>query len=285
MSRAVFLCGLWLVLASQILFLPEGRAEETSWRVISGQLPPFSYEDKGRPTGFMVDLVSEAARRSSATLKIEYYPWARAVAMAEAGPETLIFPLARTPYREGRFSWIVPLYSQRYVVLAPRATKLAADSGIPPNARVGVIRGTTLIKDIPALAGKRILGGRDYLSLFRMLDEKMIDVIVGPASIVQASMKQIDRAVGDYRIGATLGRFELWLAASRDLSAQQAAALEEATRSMRRDGTYERLLRRHELDEDARSDTQLRSGGGSRLSPRSPGLPPPSPSAVTASPE
>lgn len=282
MSRAVCLCGLWLVLASQILFLPEGRAEETGWRAISGQLPPFSYEDKGRPTGFMVDLVSEAVRRSGATLKIEYYPWARAVAMAQAGPETLIFPLARTPERERVFSWILPLYSQRYVVLAPRATKLAADGGIPPNARVGVIRGTTLIKDIPALAGKRILGGRDYQNLFRMLDEKMIEVIVGPASIVQASMKLIDREAGDYRIGATLGRFELWLAASRDLPAQHISALEEATRSLRRDGTYERLLRRHELDEDARSDTQLRSGGGSRLSPRSPGLPP---SAATANPE
>ena len=79
--------------------------------MISGQLPPFSYEDKGRPAGFMVDLVSEAARRSGATLKIEYYPWARAVAMGEAGPETLMFPLARTPDREGRNSrGFVPLY-------------------------------------------------------------------------------------------------------------------------------------------------------------------------------
>lgn len=284
MSRAVLFCGLWLALASPILFLSEARAQQTSWRAISGQLPPFSYQDKGRPAGFMVELIGEAAHRSGASLKIEYYPWARAVAMAQAGPDTLIFPLARTPEREGEFAWILPLYAQRYVVIAPRSTQLAADGGIPSHARIGVIRGTTLIEDLPALAGKKVLRGRDYPNLFRMLDEKMIEVIVGPASIVQASMKRIGREAADYRVGATLGRFELWLAASRDLPAARAAALEEATRSMRRDGTYDRLLRRHELDEDARGDTQLRSGGGSRLSPRSPGLPA-SPSAATANPE
>ena len=49
--------------------------------------------------------------------------------------------------------------SQKYVVIAPNSTKLAADGGIPPNARIGVIRGTTLIKDIPALAGMKDPGG------------------------------------------------------------------------------------------------------------------------------
>lgn len=275
MSRTVLLC------AALLMISPGIGAADPGWRAISGPLPPFAYEQQGRPTGFMVDLVDEAARSSGTSLRIDFYPWARAVALAQAGPQTLIFPLARTPERERRFTWVLPLYVQDYVVIAARETAFV-EKGLAPSTRVGLIRGTTLARDLPALRGRPVSDERDYSDLFRKLDEGMIDAIVGPVAIVRASMKLIGRDPADYRFGPTLGSFELWVAASIDSRAERLAPLKAQLRAQHRDGRYESLLRLYGLDENFRSDQSPRSGGASRRSP----LPPrPSPSAWAASPE
>jgi len=76
---------------------------------VAGNLPPFAWESAGVPHGLAQDLAVAMAQRLGRPTQVTYLPWARAVRTVEQGDHYGIFPLARTPDREARFRWLVPL--------------------------------------------------------------------------------------------------------------------------------------------------------------------------------
>lgn len=76
-------------------------------RFVSFHVPPFSIRGGERP-GFVGEIVQEISRRLSIPMTVNYATSAReSVKLAKKHPNTLIFPLARTPKREKHFIWIV----------------------------------------------------------------------------------------------------------------------------------------------------------------------------------
>nr|WP_239057306.1 transporter substrate-binding domain-containing protein [Desulfovibrio sp. JC010] len=53
--------------------------------------PPQTYLENGKPTGFLVEIVTEAARRAGYTPDIRVVPWKRAMAMVKKGKADAVF--------------------------------------------------------------------------------------------------------------------------------------------------------------------------------------------------
>ena len=65
-------------------------------------------------TGLSVEIVREILRRIGQPDTIEMVPWARGYKLALTDANTALFSTTRLPRREPLFSWVGPLYQQRW---------------------------------------------------------------------------------------------------------------------------------------------------------------------------
>src|SRR5690606_21862097 len=100
------------------LCLASGASAQDEITFTSESYPPFSYVDKdGVNRGAGVEQIA-AIMDGIAAYRMKIVPWARAIALAETTPMHCVFAAARTPEREDRFKWVVPLFIDRNVLVA-----------------------------------------------------------------------------------------------------------------------------------------------------------------------
>lgn len=95
-----------LTLFLSVFLLLSNGVKAEQYRFITGFLPPWSMSTDQDYPGFFVEIAREIDRRLGNQTKIEVYPWARALELAQQGSNVIIFPVARTQEREPHFTWI-----------------------------------------------------------------------------------------------------------------------------------------------------------------------------------
>ncbi|WP_108124026.1 substrate-binding periplasmic protein [Saccharospirillum mangrovi] len=101
----------WRRMALFMAVLPAlAAAEPVSLQVLTEHSPPGEYLGAdGRVTGATADMVRELMQRQGLEGDITLLPWARAYALAQEGPDIVLFETARTAEREARFKWVGPI--------------------------------------------------------------------------------------------------------------------------------------------------------------------------------
>jgi polar amino acid transport system substrate-binding protein len=75
--------------------------------ILGNESPPGNFtHENGKITGLSVEVVQEIQRRIGNTTEIQLLPWARAYKTALRLPNVVLFSVARTLEREGKFHWI-----------------------------------------------------------------------------------------------------------------------------------------------------------------------------------
>ncbi|RZI98042.1 MAG: transporter substrate-binding domain-containing protein, partial [Rubrivivax sp.] len=121
-----------------------GRVLQLEW--VAGDLPPFAWRSTSGPRGYGHELVLLMAQQIGRSTQVSYYPWARAVQLTERSTNIGIFPLARTPDREKRFQWLVPLLTVRYALVTLATDRRMGVSDMR-SRRVGVLRGSPIVRN------------------------------------------------------------------------------------------------------------------------------------------
>ena len=92
--------------------------------MVTEEWPPYRMNDPISPSGFSgidIDLTLALEKELGIPIEIQRHPWARALAMMDAGQADLITGIARTPEREAYMAYIFPSYSAvRPVFYAPK---------------------------------------------------------------------------------------------------------------------------------------------------------------------
>lgn len=164
LSALFFLTGYGEVLCRQVV-------------VVTAEYPPFNYTEKGAVKGISTNIVRSLLDTLEIDAKITSYPWTRSYKKALEEKNTLIYPLVRTPEREGAFEWIGVVATGK-TYLYSLQTRHDIDLQSLDDAKkksIGVLRGavrfrylktrhfTNLVEDISprASAQKLILGWID----------------------------------------------------------------------------------------------------------------------------
>jgi ABC-type amino acid transport substrate-binding protein len=193
----------------------------------------------------MQDLLVEAMRRSGRRLPVTYHTWARALVVAQSTPHTAIFPLARSPERDVRFSWLIPLYAQHYTVFAREANAISgATAERLSRFRVAIVRGSPAAEMLARHRIDHILLEPDYAKAIARVLDGSADAVAGPGPIVQGVMAELGVTLAD---ALTLDESTVWLGGSLDTTPAMVADLAAAIKKMRADGTYRNLLERYKL--------------------------------------
>ncbi|WP_239061104.1 ABC transporter substrate-binding protein [Desulfovibrio sp. JC022] len=79
-----------MLIITLILMFP-GSLHAKKLTLVTLDTPPQTYIDNGKPTGFLVEIVSEAVERAGYTPQVLIVPWKRAMTMVEKGTADAIF--------------------------------------------------------------------------------------------------------------------------------------------------------------------------------------------------
>ncbi|WP_260295809.1 substrate-binding periplasmic protein [Sedimenticola hydrogenitrophicus] len=86
-------------------------------RILTEELPPVSYYERGNLVGHSAGIVRAIIRRLGINQAIEVMPWSRAYQLALKQPNTALYSTIRSKKRESLFHWVGPIgssYSQLY---------------------------------------------------------------------------------------------------------------------------------------------------------------------------
>lgn len=171
MSRAV-------LLLSGLLVCSAAPAQETLVFTTEAY-PPFSFRaPDGTSRGAGVDQVSAMMAEIGQPYRIEIMPWARAIALAETQPMHCVFAAARTPERETRFKWVIPLFVDRAILVA-RDDSAIGDIGIDEakTRLVGTHRADYTETLLHTMGFANIDVSADFETNVRKLIEKRIELM------------------------------------------------------------------------------------------------------------
>jgi polar amino acid transport system substrate-binding protein len=74
--------------------------------VVTENAPPLQYIENGKVAGVTTEIIRATLKHAGIESDINVYPWARAFKQSQMKPNTLIYPLIRTPDREEKFIWL-----------------------------------------------------------------------------------------------------------------------------------------------------------------------------------
>jgi ABC-type amino acid transport substrate-binding protein len=111
--------------------------------VITNLEPFFNFRDeRGRLTGYTVELVRSILLEAGLQTEILSAPWQRLIIESKMKPDVLVFNLAKTPEREEKYHWITPLTENAYSVFTLKTRKTYNNLGeLPKASRVAVLAG------------------------------------------------------------------------------------------------------------------------------------------------
>lgn len=220
-------------------------------RIVTTHLPPLTIErggeQDGQLRGALHEVVIELCKRIQVTPAIEFVPWKRATFLASSAAATGIFPLTRTLERERQYRWLVPLYDENYVFLAPRGR--AFDVQRPANMKdmkITMLRGSSLRAVVIGMGYKHIVEARSIDEWYRFVLAGIADAAFAEVSVVR-SVLRTKLAEAEFVYSAPVIQTSAWLAGSLDFTETQAASFKRAMKEMKADGAYYSILKRYQL--------------------------------------
>lgn len=213
--------------------------------IVAAEFPPLVYTRDGVVQGVLAELVREAAKRIGQSGDVKIYPWARALNMVQMSDvPRMIIPLIRSPDREEKFNWVYPLFEDRacLVSLVERGLHLKrlADAR---SLRVGVVLGSPLERQLHGLGFTGLDAASDVASNARKLDFGRLDAWYVPEAVARYTYREAGLDVRRLDFGRAFDVMRIYLGASATATADDLAPWRDAFDEMRRDGTFNRLLR------------------------------------------
>jgi polar amino acid transport system substrate-binding protein len=225
-------------------------AQNAPYRILAGDLPPFTTEKGADAPGALGAMVKELEARIGVSAPIEFLPWPRAQAFAQKDTRVLILPLTRTPEREVHYRWMVKLYQQRFVFIARRASGVNVHSVDElRKLRIVVLRDSPNVPQLRSRNFMHIIEVNTVDDMTHMLKLDMVDAIYGGDEINLHVLDQngVDRA--DLNVSNPLENGEVWLGGSLDLTQDEANTWQKAMLQLKADGSYKRILQAYHLPE------------------------------------
>jgi len=239
------------LLLSGLLLVTLCRAGEVApFRLAAGDLPPFAIERGSASPGALGEMVGELALRLGKPANIEFYPWARALSMAETQSRVAVLPLTRMPDREKKYRWLVKLYRQNFVFISRSNAGFDLQSlPVMRNKRVAVLRASPSMMQLQQQKFGQLVVANSVDDMARMLKRDMVDALYGSETIALHKLHTTGLPRDQLAVGPVQASGDIWLGGSLDFTEADVAAWQEAMRTLVRDGTYSRILKRYNLPE------------------------------------
>ena len=214
---------------------------------------PVAYLENGHPAGALCDVLTEAARRAGLSIEFHLQPWARGMAETQAGRIDAIFPAFRTPERESILAFPGEILLEENVTWFVRADspiEIGPDLAGARGHRIALVNRTSLGAHFDQALRNGMLTNveavPDTTSAVRTLTGGRVELIAGFDQGIWAEAEQLGLKDQLRELKPAIEAVPAYLAftRARDLSAES-QAIDAALKSMKEDGTYQKILARY----------------------------------------
>jgi polar amino acid transport system substrate-binding protein len=219
--------------------------------LLTEENPPLNYTENGKLTGMATEVVTEMAKRAGIKAKTEVLEWKTAYQRAQGDRDTCLYATARLENRERIFTWVGPIAVSRWTLFAkegfaPRIGSLADTrpfriGGVTYDAKTEYLKQNG-VTNIVEVADDKLNPGK--LTLDRKAPGR-IDLWITNAS--RAKVVAAQAGVKDIKPVFAVRDDDSYLACSPRTAAATIKALSSALESMKKDGTYNQIVERHDL--------------------------------------
>jgi polar amino acid transport system substrate-binding protein len=230
-----------------------GNAYPAGIVLVAADSTPTAYMKDGKPSGILVDVVTEAFRRMGGQFEIQLMPWARCLAEVRAGRVDGIFSVFKLPERTEFLTYTsVPIITQvlAFFVPADSDVKFDGDIGKLGKLGIGTVRGTSYgVKLDSALkngAWSTVVETNNIDSLVGMLALKRIDLAVGYRHVVLEAARKNGYLDGIRELSPGIDEVQSFLAFTRQRDYSEAiASFDRALTSMKDDHSFEAIYEKY----------------------------------------
>jgi polar amino acid transport system substrate-binding protein len=214
---------------------------------------PTAYLVDGRPEGVLVELVQEMCRRAGYSVEIRLLPWARCLLEARDGKVDGVFSSFRLPEREPYLAFPKEALTHQDIAFFVRSDSpldFHGDLGALGGVGIAVITGTSygskFDSALRAGALHRVAYGNSIRNNLRMLVFKRVDMVVSYRQVALDAARDLGLLARIRELSPPVETVPSYLAFTRvrDFSAAS-AALDAALAAMKKDGAYDRIVRKY----------------------------------------
>ena len=235
-----------IVTSLLVICMAGNCAHAAELKLVAGDLPPYAYKSAEGEGGPVYEVALELAKRVGQSTQVEFLPYARAQSEAASNDNVGIFPIARVPEREGKYTWLVEVVRDPYVFVTMKNSDVDISTvEATKRLRIGALRGT-LAEVLLKKMGFEILEltNSDQFTLEKLAAGRIDAWVVPPSSIVKYSaLTGIGR--DQLRTGAELMMLHEYVAASKSLDAATAEKWRAAFDDMKQDGSYAAIVTKY----------------------------------------
>lgn len=214
---------------------------------------PTAYLVDGRPTGMLVDLVTEAYRRAGHSAEVKLMPWARCLREAETGEVDGVFSSFKLPERERFLAFSKEALTIQVIVFFARresTERFGGDLAAMRDVKIGVITGTSYGEQFDAAVRGGVLRNVEQTNSIESNLKKLVfgrvDLVASYRNVALDTATRLQLLAQIREISPPLDSVPTYLAFTRvrDLS-KRSEDFDAAMASMKQDGTYDLITRRY----------------------------------------
>lgn len=227
-----------------------GSQPALALKLLTEENPPLNYTENKKLTGMGTEVVQEMGKRAKMKLDFEVMPWSKAYEKAQADKETCLYSTARLENRENAFKWVGPIAVNKWGLYALNGFKpaLASLKDARPY-RIGGVERDAKTEFLKQQGVTNIVEERDNrlnpakLTLNRKEGQK-IDLWI--TSVADAKQVAAKAKVPGVKLVLQVREEESYLACSPRTLPATLKALEAALDSMKKDGSYQKIISSYE---------------------------------------
>ena len=242
-----------LLIASSILAVPAGAVRADPLVLAAPDARPTTFLADGKPTGMLVDVVTEAFRRTGRSVDIKIMPWARCLSEARTGVVDGVFPIYRVPEREQFLAYPNEVLLPQLVVFFSRQDTMTPFGGELSELRdvnIGIVRGTSYGKKFDEAVKD---GTLQKIELVDNIEQNLKKLMRGRVALIANYRFGVLEAAEHLGLLAEIKEIlppielipsYLAFAKQRDF-AKSLDDFQASLASMKKDGTYDRIVRKY----------------------------------------
>ena len=215
---------------------------------------PFGYlDDNGNPTGFDIDLATEACERLGWDLELDAIDWDTKDAQIESGSITCIWNGFTMEGREGQYTFTAPYYSNTQVIVVKEGSGIATLDDLA-GKKVLAQTNSSAYNLLAAGGDKADLAATfasletigEYNSAFMQLESGAVDAIAMDMPVAQAHVaEKAGYVILDDHLST-----ESYAVGFKKGNTEQAQKIEDTLKAMYEDGTVAKIAEKYDLSMD-----------------------------------
>lgn len=226
------------------------RAGASPSRILVADGAPQAYRDSqsGQYDGESFRLFEYIKKHLKMSGRIEVLPWKRIERMTEKSGNFIVLGIARTPEREDRFTWISPIYDEKFMMVALKTGAVPVQNPEAMKSR-RICRSfmTATTEMAKSLELRNTAAVPKGMICARQLHGGRTEAWIGGRRVIVYYYRKAGYPLSELRFSPILYEYPIYVAASRNTPPDEIQRWREAIEAARSDGSLESMQADYEF--------------------------------------